>query len=88
MEVTIKLGKEGEEMQTRTLLLEGCECRMASFVKDLQEFANDWIRAADREESRKDVLERARARARAGGVIAATEEWPTRPSPCRGCPEA
>lgn len=88
MNITINLGKEGEEMHTSTLTVEGCECRLKAFVQDLQEFANDWIKGEARKEARKELLDRARAKARGQDATGATEEWPTRPSPCRGCPDA
>lgn len=87
MNITIKLGKEGEEQQTTTLLVEGCECRTKAFLQDLQEFANEWIKGEARAEARKELLAKTRAKARKDAVEA-TEEWPARPSPCRGCPDA
>jgi hypothetical protein len=74
-------------MHSRTLLIEGCECRLQAFVQDLQEFANDWVKGEARKDARKELLDKARAKARGQDAPAALEEWPPRAAPCRGCPD-
>lgn len=76
MDITIKLGKEGEEMQTSTLLIEGCSCRHDDFVAALVKFANHWVKDADAHERTKERREEILASARNGEK-----------KPCKGCPE-
>ncbi len=89
MDISIKLGKEGEEQHKALVTIEACSCRLDDFVMALVGFANEWKREADRNESNTSAAEAARAEARSGGALnpqRANQKKVVR-KPCTKCPD-